>query len=110
MTGFVASNVLRGDHPIWHWHDLEKIKGDNNILLDVRTPEEFRVGMIEGAINSNDLEIRNKINELLRDKKIYVFCEVGFRGYIVIRLLLQKGFKDVFNLSGGNKLYKMAKA
>ncbi|MHA1194734.1 MAG: rhodanese-like domain-containing protein [Promethearchaeota archaeon] len=110
MAGFVASNVLRGDHPIWHWYDLKKIKRNNSLLLDVRTPEEYEVGTIEGAINISDLEIRNRIKELPRNKNIYVFCEVGFRGYIVTQSLLQKGFKEVFNLSGGYKLYKMAKA
>jgi CoA-disulfide reductase len=108
MAGFVASNVLRGDHPIWHWEDLEKIKENNSFLLDVRTPEEYAVGSIENAININDLELRNRLNEIPRDKNIYVFCEVGFRGYLTTRFLLQKGYKNVFNLTGGYKLYKTA--
>jgi NADPH-dependent 2,4-dienoyl-CoA reductase/sulfur reductase-like enzyme/rhodanese-related sulfurtransferase/TusA-related sulfurtransferase len=110
MAGFVASNVLRGDHPIWHWEDLAEIEQNNSIFLDVRTPEEFTVGTIENALNINDLELRQKLNNIPKNKSIYVFCEVGFRGYLATRLLLQEGFKNVYNLTGGYKLLKTAKA
>lgn len=110
MAGFVASNVLRGDHPIWHWEDLPKIQQKNSLFIDVRTPEEFSVGTIENAININDLELRQKLNDIPKNKNIYVFCEVGFRGYLATRLLVQEGFKNVQNLTGGYKLLKTARA
>jgi len=109
MAGFVASNVLRGDMPIWHWHDLDKIKSDNSYLIDVRTAREFQVGTIDGAVNISDLEIRKRLDEIPKDKNIYLFCEVGFRAYVSSRLLSQKGY-NVRNLTGGYKLLKMAKA
>ncbi len=108
MAGFVASNVLRGDHPIWHWNELNNIKNNNSFLLDVRTPREYAVGTIEGAVNISDLEIRDRLDEIPKSKDIYVFCEVGYRAYIATRLLLQKGYQ-VKNLSGGYNLYKIAK-
>jgi NADPH-dependent 2,4-dienoyl-CoA reductase/sulfur reductase-like enzyme/rhodanese-related sulfurtransferase/TusA-related sulfurtransferase len=110
MAGFVASNVLRGDHPIWHWEDIEEIQSNNSFLLDVRTPEEFMVGTIRNAVNINDLELRDRLDEIPKDKDIYIFCEVGFRGYLTTRLLMLKGFKNVQNLSGGYKLFKTAQA
>ena len=110
MAGFVASNVLRGDHPIWQWEDLPELQQNNSIFIDVRTPEEFDVGSIENAININDLELRQRLSEIPKDKHIYVFCEVGFRGYLATRLLLQEGFKNVHNLTGGYKLLKTAQA
>jgi NADPH-dependent 2,4-dienoyl-CoA reductase/sulfur reductase-like enzyme/rhodanese-related sulfurtransferase/TusA-related sulfurtransferase len=110
MAGFVASNVLRGDHPIWQWEDLPKLQQNNSVFIDVRTPEEFEVGSIENAININDLELRERLNEIPKDKNIYVFCEVGFRGYLATRLLIQEGFKNVHNLTGGYKLLKTAQA
>ncbi len=109
MAGFVASNYLRGDHPIWQWNEVEEIKKNNSIFLDVRTPEEYELGTIEDAINIDDLELRSKLNEIPKTKDIYVFCEVGFRGYLATRLLIQKGY-NALNLTGGYKLYKMAKA
>jgi len=110
MAGFVGANVIRGDHPIWHWEDLPEIQQNNSFLLDVRTPEEYAVGSIENAFNINDLELRNRLNEIPKDKDIYVFCEVGFRGYLTTRLLVQKGFNNVYNLTGGYKLFKTAAA
>ena len=110
MAGFVGANVIRGDHPIWHWEDLPEIQQNNSFLLDVRTPEEYAVGSIEKAVNINDLELRNRLNEIPKDKDIYVFCEVGFRGYLTTRLLVQKGFNSVYNLTGGYKLFKTAAA
>jgi len=109
MAGFVASNVLRGDMPIWHWNELDKIKADNSFILDVRTTGEFQVATIDGAVNINDLELRNRLNEIPKDKNIYLFCEVGFRAYLATRFLSQKGYR-VRNLTGGYKLYKTAKA
>jgi NADPH-dependent 2,4-dienoyl-CoA reductase/sulfur reductase-like enzyme/rhodanese-related sulfurtransferase/TusA-related sulfurtransferase len=109
MAGFVASNVLRGDMPIWHWNELDKIKKNNSIILDVRTAGEYQVGTIDGAVNISDLELRNRLNELPQDKNIYLFCEVGFRAYLATRLLIQKGYQAK-NLTGGYKLYKTAKA
>jgi NADPH-dependent 2,4-dienoyl-CoA reductase/sulfur reductase-like enzyme/rhodanese-related sulfurtransferase/TusA-related sulfurtransferase len=110
MAGYVASNVIKGDMPIWHWNDLEKIKKNNSYILDVRTFEEFMVGSIEGAINISDLELRERINEIPKDKDIYIYCEVGFRGYLATRLLKQNGFENVYNLTGGYKLFNTARA
>ncbi|NHJ19911.1 MAG: pyridine nucleotide-disulfide oxidoreductase [Candidatus Lokiarchaeota archaeon] len=107
MAGFVASNVLRGDMPIWHWNELSKIKEDNSVILDVRTPGEYEIGSIDGAININDLELRNRLNEVPKDKNIYIYCEVGFRAYLATRFLNQMGY-NVKNLAGGYKLYKTA--
>jgi len=109
MAGFVASNVLRGDMPIWQWDELEEIKNNNSFLLDVRTPEEFEIGTIEGAHNIDDLELRSRLNEVPKDKSIYIFCEVGFRGYLATRLLLQNGYENVYNLTGGHRTFEISR-
>lgn len=109
MAGFVASNVLRGDHPIWHWDQIDEIKNNNSFLLDVRTKDEFDIGTIENAYNISDLELRDRLNEIPKDKEIRVFCQVGFRGYLATRFLMQKGYK-VKNLTGGYKLFEIAQA
>ncbi len=108
MAGFVAANYLRNDMPIWHWHDIEKLKGDNNVLLDVRTPEEYKARTIEGAVNIPLEELRNRLDEIPGGKPIITFCEVGYRSYLATRILLQKGFKEVYELTGGFKTYEMA--
>jgi NADPH-dependent 2,4-dienoyl-CoA reductase/sulfur reductase-like enzyme/rhodanese-related sulfurtransferase/TusA-related sulfurtransferase len=110
MAGYVASNVIKGDHPIWHWDEIKEVQNNNSFILDVRTKEEYEVGHIDNAINISDLEIRNRLNEIPKDKDLYVYCEVGYRGYLASRLLLQKGYNRVYNLSGGYKLFKTAQA
>ena len=110
LAGFIAANVLKGDQPIWHWHDLAKIKERNGFILDVRTPREYQLGTIEGAINIPDTLLRQKLNELPQDRPIYTFCAVGYRGYLATRTLLQHGFKEVYNLSGGYTTFNVARS
>ncbi len=110
MAGFIAANYLKNDMPIWHWHDIDKLKGKDNIILDVRTPEEFKARTIEGAINIPLEELRNRLNEIPNGKPIITFCEVGYRSYLATRILLQHGYKEVFDLTGGFKTYEIASA
>lgn len=51
-------------------------------------------------------EIRQKLNEIPKDKNIYIYCETGLRGYLAQRILKQNGFNNVKNLSGGYNLWK----
>ncbi|MBA7512360.1 Coenzyme A disulfide reductase [subsurface metagenome] len=105
MAGYVASNILKGDHAIIHWDKLEKIDKKKTILLDVRHPYEFKRGTIEGAINIPVDELRNRINEIPKDKNVIIFCKQGLRGYIAYKIMKQKGFKNIKNLSGGYLTY-----
>jgi len=102
--GFAAANVLRGDCPVKHWTDVAGLDRDAWFLLDVREHEEVAVGEVEGAHNIPLGELRSRLAELPRDKKILVNCASGKRSYFAVRLLRQKGF-DAYNLSGGYKTY-----
>ena len=105
MLGFTASNIIRGDVKVFHYHDVADLDTDKVMLLDVRTPEEFALGSIPEAVNIELDELRSRLGELPRDRQIYIFCQVGLRGYLAARILQQNGFTDVLNLSGGYKLY-----
>jgi NADPH-dependent 2,4-dienoyl-CoA reductase/sulfur reductase-like enzyme/peroxiredoxin family protein/rhodanese-related sulfurtransferase/TusA-related sulfurtransferase len=108
IAGYVAENILSGRVRIVHWKEIRDVDFDTDVLLDVRTREEFAIGSIEGAINIPVAEIRERLNEIPRDKRIIVFCGVGLRGYIASRILTGNGFEKVFNLSGGIKTYELA--
>ncbi|MFX1302299.1 MAG: FAD-dependent oxidoreductase [Promethearchaeota archaeon] len=110
MAGFVASNYLKEDMPIWQWHDFNKIRNNGVMILDVRTKEEFDARSIEGSINIPIEELRERLDEIPNNKSIYVYCEVGYRSYLALRILLQKGYKDVYELTGGFKIFEMATA
>ncbi|HZK40759.1 MAG TPA: FAD-dependent oxidoreductase [Atribacterota bacterium] len=105
MAGYVASNILKGDSAIIHWHDINKLDREKTVLIDVRTPEEFSLGTIKGAKNIPVDELRNRLSEIPQDREIIIFCQVGLRGYLACRILRQKGFKNIKNLSGGYKTY-----
>jgi len=106
IAGFVASNLLKGDVSIFHWDEIGKLDRTKSLLLDVRTKAEFGLGTIDGAINIPLDELRGRIGELPVDKSIYVFCQVGLRGYIAARMLAGRGFTSVKNLNGGYLVYK----
>src|SRR5512135_13730 len=103
MAGFVAAGLLRGDHP---QVDLEIVLNDATeqrpFLVDVRTPQEFSRGHIPGAVNIPLDELRSRLEELPKGKKIAAYCQVGQRGYLATRILLQAGFPAV-NIGGGYK-------
>jgi CoA-disulfide reductase len=108
MAGFVAESVLAGKQEIFLPKDLEKIDNEKVILVDVRSKIEYENGSISGAVNIPVDELRNRMKELDKSKEIWLFCQVGLRGYIALRMLTQHGYK-VKNLTGGYKTYTMAK-
>lgn len=107
IAGFVAENILKGRVKIITWRDIADL-GDAVFKIDVRTPDEFNLGSIPGFINIPLDSIREHLNEIPKDQPIVVTCAVGLRGYLAYRILVQNGFKNVHNLSGGYKTWKEA--
>jgi peroxiredoxin family protein/rhodanese-related sulfurtransferase/TusA-related sulfurtransferase len=105
-AGFVATNVLNGDVRLCHVEDVVN-PGENQLLLDVRTPAEVEAGTIPGAVNIPLDELRERLSEVPKEKEILVFCQAGLRGYLACRILGQHGF-DCRNLTGGYKTYRAA--
>ena len=107
MAGFVASGLLRGDHPQLNIEDvLATPENQRPYLLDVRTPQEFSAGNIPGAVNIPVDDLRNRLAEIPRNREIAVYCQVGQRGYLATRILRQSGF-EASNIGGGYKTYKL---
>jgi len=99
MAGFVASNILRG-LVTSVTYDRAAAMG-NALFLDVRTSEEFKKGSIPQSIHIPLDELRQRINELPKDRHLIVTCRTGVRSYAAIRILKQSGFEHLSNLSGG---------
>ena len=110
VAGYVAENIITGKVQPVYWRQLRDIEMENNFLLDVRTPDEFSLNTLPGAVNIPLDELRDRLDELPKDKMIYTFCAVGLRGYLAYRILVQHGFEKVRNLSGGLKTYRAATA
>jgi NADPH-dependent 2,4-dienoyl-CoA reductase/sulfur reductase-like enzyme/rhodanese-related sulfurtransferase len=107
MVGFVASGLLRGEHP---QVDVEAVLAVRPtppfFLVDVRTPQEFAAGHIPQAVNLPVDELRARLGELPRNREIAVYCQVGQRGYLATRILRQAGFAAA-NVGGGYKTYRL---
>ncbi|CAH1580735.1 Coenzyme A disulfide reductase [Vibrio owensii] len=109
QAAFVASNIIKGDATAIHFDEIDNLSEDQ-VLLDVRNPGELEsVGFIEGAINIPVDQLRQRMNELPKDKEIVIYCQVGLRGNVAYRQLVNSGFK-ARNLLGGYRTYKFAKA
>ncbi|MGV3606018.1 MAG: FAD-dependent oxidoreductase [Planctomycetaceae bacterium] len=107
MAGFVASGLLRGDHPQIDVEAFLAMPAEQRpLLVDVRMASEFAAGQIPGAINLPVDELRGRLAELPKEKPIAVYCQVGQRGYLATRILRQHGF-DAVNIGGGYKTYRL---
>ncbi len=110
LAGYVAGNILSGKMKPIYWRELRDIDRSTVTIVDVRTPEEFATGAIEGAINIPLDDMRQMIGRIPTDKPIVLYCGVGLRGYLASCILSQRGFDDVRNLVGGLKTYRAATA
>lgn len=84
---------------------------NEEIVLDVRTPEEFAEGHIPGAVlmNVNDTRFKQKVNKLDKSKTILVYCLAGIRSEKASAILKDSGFKEVYHLKDGIKAWSGAR-
>ncbi|MEI8073795.1 MAG: FAD-dependent oxidoreductase [Bacteroidota bacterium] len=104
MAGFVAENIIQKRLRVIPWSAVKDFSSDD-VLIDVRTALEFVEGNIPGSINIPVDELRGRLHELDKQNNIYIYCQIGLRGYLAQRILLQNGFQRVQNISGGYKLW-----
>lgn len=108
MLGYYASNVIEGMLDTVQWSEVDEIQKNGGVIIDVRDEFELISGTMPNSINIPLGELRERLNEIPRDKKVYVTCQVGLRGYIACRILEQNGLKCT-NIDGGVKTYLAVK-
>ncbi len=106
MLGYIAQNILEGQSEVVDYNDVAGRDEENTVLIDVRTPDEFSRGHIEGAINIPVDELRGRLGEIDKNKEVIEYCQVGLRGHIAERIFAQHGYK-VKNMTGGWKTYSI---
>ncbi|MGM0845563.1 MAG: CoA-disulfide reductase [Bacillota bacterium] len=104
MAGYVAENMLEDEIQTVQWNEINSVIERGGMLIDVRESIERTNGFIHGSVNIPLGDLRLRLNELPKDKPIYVSCQVGLRGYLAARILKGNGFR-VYNLDGGWKTY-----
>lgn len=104
MLGYVSTNIYDNVYKQVQYYEIDDIIKNGGVLVDVRDEMERDMGYIEGSINIPLSEIRDRLNELDQNKKVYVTCQVGLRGYLAARILSENGFEAI-NLDGGYRTY-----
>lgn len=99
MLGFIADNLRSGVIETRQWHEAEVQVAAGAVLVDVRSPEEYAAGHLPGALNVPVDDLRSRLAEL-PDRPLLVYCGVGQRGNVAVRMLTQLGF-EAANLDGG---------
>ncbi|MCW8329736.1 FAD-dependent oxidoreductase [Photobacterium sp. SDRW27] len=108
QAAFVANNIIKGDLTPIHFDQVDNLRNDQ-LLLDVRNPAELdKLGTIPGAINIPVDSLRQRLHELPKDKEIVILCQVGLRGNVAYRQLVNNGYKAK-NLIGGYRTWIAAK-
>lgn len=110
ISGYVAGNILSGKMTPLYWREMQQADKSQVTLVDVRTPDEYALGTIPGAINIPLDNLRERLADIPENKSVYLFCGVGLRGYLASNILKSKGYPDVRNLIGGLKTYDAATA
>lgn len=104
IAGYVAGNMMEGSMIPFYAEDLDCLPGDCQ-RIDVRTREEYENGSIEGFRNMPLDTLREHLDELDRERPVYITCQIGLRGYLAQRILMQHGY-ETYNLSGGYRFYQ----
>lgn len=101
ILGMCADNVLRGLVKPAYYEDIE-----GSFVVDVRIPASYNTKTIDGAVNIPLASLRERAGEIPTDKKVILVCDSGYTSYLASRILIQKGFNNVYSLMAGMKLYK----
>lgn len=105
MTAYAAGNILNNDVEVIQWKDVPAQLEKGALVLDVRSPEERRIGAFPGSLHVPVDEVRDRLYDIPKDRELLVHCRVGIRSYIACRVLMQNGYK-VKNISGGYRMYE----
>lgn len=102
ILGMHSDNILKGLVKPAYFEDIE-----GSLLVDVREEEFYKNETIDGAVNIPTSQMRERLSEIPIDKKVILFCNTGFQSYVASRILLQRGYNNVYSLTGGIELYKI---
>ncbi|UPA31334.1 CoA-disulfide reductase [Terrisporobacter glycolicus] len=108
MMGYCGANIMENIVKNTQWYEIEDLVKNEDYILDVREEYEVSNGSIKNVVNIPLGQLRDRLNEIPKDRKIYVCCQVGLRGYIACTILNQYGY-NTSNIDGGYKTYSSIK-
>lgn len=108
VAGYVGQNILEGKMNIIQWNEINSLSSDDSYIIDTRPLPQYEMGHIKGAVSIPTEAMRSRLSEIPKDKRIILYCAIGYNGYLASQILKQNGFEDVYNLSGGYRTYSVA--
>ena len=100
FAGLVGLNILHSVFKQVHVHEVRELVESGAYIIDVRNKEEYDESHIKTAVNIPLCEIRDRIDEIPRDKPVYLHCRTSQRSYNALMALQQLGFDNIWNISG----------
>lgn len=98
-AALVGLNILNGDVRHVHVEDIRKLVEDGAFIIDAREENEYAQGHIKGAVNIPLSQFRDRLDEIPKDKTVYIHCRSSQRSYNMCRALMQRGY-DPVNMDG----------
>ncbi len=107
-TGMALNNDINNDTPLMTPIELLRRidSGEKLQIIDTRSKKQFETSKVKGAIHIPLAELRNRYEELDKECVTVTYCNKGVTGNAAQNILLNNGFRQVYNLSGGNKNYQ----
>lgn len=104
-TGMILDNAISNGRPILNSNKIEDF-GDEIQIIDTRSEKDYQSkGHVENAINIPHSKLRDRLDTLDKNRPVVTYCNKGTTGNATQNILINRGFKLVFNLSGGHKFY-----
>ena len=101
FAGLVADNLLQKAYRQVRVDQVRKLVESNAYILDVRPEAMYAQGHLKNAVNIPITQIRQRLNEIPKDRPVYVHCKIGQTSYNAVMALQGNGFKNIYNISGG---------
>jgi len=99
-AALVGLNILYGRFRQVPVYKVRELVENNAFIVDCREKDEYERGHLKNAVNIPLSQLRNRINEIPKDRPVYIHCRSGQRSYNAVMALQNRGYKNVFNVSG----------
>ena len=108
-TGMILDNAIKRDRKLITPQELQKKIADSEdvTIIDARASSQYETDHVEGAVNIPQDKLREECKSMDKSKSVVTYCNKGVTGNAAQNILINNGFKDVYNLSGGHKNFKI---
>lgn len=100
FAGYVADNLLKGVYRQVHVDQVRDLVEEGAYFLDVREVDEYAQGHVKGAVNIPLSQLRDRMEEVPKDRPVYLYCRTGQRSYYALMALKNSGWDKLYNVGG----------